>query len=481
MGMGGTGLRSGLAHRVTRLLEMDGRPFPRVSWLQRWLLRPLVVIGVVTLGIATLGLQTHSLGSGTVKDTGWNSSLLGQTWAALSPRIVHPSLVDQHDTSSGQAQVPAFSSPSNDADTTRWIENIHWPKQPHQQTNFFTRTFQISSNEFSRLRNHPLFQELPGDVTLTSTAPLKNFDSETQGLVLIRGFARAGFVIDPPKQLYYNARTGLLMIRAELRDLELVERLLVSAMSPSQIGIEANFIETSPETAAKSGLFGMVGKDSPLPLPGVLSRGVPHVVLRFDPVAGEPGEEVEETVRPRVLSPSLVRTFLKGLENVPGVNILSSPTVLTLSGHQAQIQAKQSKSVVLGTHRPPTGAPLPVTQVVEVGPQLDVIPRFLPEINQVDLRLVASLTEFIGYDKNAAAAQDPDDPRPVFQLRQVSRSAYLKDGESLAFCLGSDAPGVEAVALQHPSVSGTRRGNRVVFVLVTATLVDAAGNRLNPE
>jgi hypothetical protein len=78
------------------------------------------------------------------------------------------------------------------------------------------------------------------------------------------------------------------------------------------------------------------------------------------------------------VDPDELQAFLKSVEVTPGMSILSSPTVTTLSGRQARISVSESRTV-------PDGS------VVEFGPTVDLIPTLGADGN-VEMAVNAKLT-----------------------------------------------------------------------------------------
>lgn len=91
---------------------------------------------------------------------------------------------------------------------------------------------------------------------------------------------------------------------------------------------------------------------------------------------------------------------LRELRSHAGVEELAEPEVVTTSGRQTQMRATQMVNVATNfTLQESNNTPSIVSQTepVETGPILDVIPRVLPDGYTIELPVIASVTDFLGY------------------------------------------------------------------------------------
>ncbi|MEI9864648.1 MAG: hypothetical protein WDN00_08860 [Limisphaerales bacterium] len=151
-------------------------------------------------------------------------------------------------------------------------------------------------------------------------------------------------------------------------------------------------------------------------------------------------------------------------------------------------------------NNPGTSAITPNTQQVETGPVLDVVPYVLSDGYTINLTLIPSLVEFVGYSTpppvqnvtgNLNVVQLPV-ILPDFTVRQVVTTVNIWDNQTVVIgglisssttstkdkvpVLG-DLPGV-GVLFQSSSKS-VQKKNLMIFV--TATIVDPAGNRVHSD
>ncbi len=139
----------------------------------------------------------------------------------------------------------------------------------------------------------------------------------------------------------------------------------------------------------------------------------------------------------------------------------------------------------------------PSTVPIPLGPTLDVIPHVSADGYTIQLNLLPTVTEFLGYDPNPYAAQVgtlnvPDYPLPHFRVRQVTTSAIVWDGQTMMMG-GLISEKVQRVKDKVPVLgdvpligrlfrsegSATQKRNLIIFV--TPTIIDPAGNRMYTE
>jgi Flp pilus assembly secretin CpaC len=197
-----------------------------------------------------------------------------------------------------------------------------------------------------------------------------------------------------------------------------------------------------------------------------------------------------------ILNETNTRTILCSLELRKDVEALGEPEVITTSGRQTEMRATELISVVtklLVQNNATTGSDsvVPQTEPIETGPVLDVVPHVLSDGHTINLTLISSLTEFLGYDQPPANApcehvNDAGDHLPVvlpkFRVHQAEANANLSDGQTMVLSRFEDH---SVVAALPPG--GLVRGaapnakDKELLVFITVNLVDSAGNRIHPE
>lgn len=376
-------------------------------------------------------------------------------------------------------------------------------------------------------------------------------------------FAAAGVNLLPPNQMFFNDRTGVLWVRATQEELDIVQSAMETLnWLPPQVSIEAKFTEISQtDTKAlgfdwflgnflvEGGAVGIQGGSAPT-FAGEPSRANPDGAFPGNPGAGtsipprgsdqtltgglrrslggpSEGAIPEVATITGILTDPQFRMVIRALEQREGVDLLASPRVLTQSGRQAQVQLVDIQTIVTGLGTTGTGTQtaqatttaggaIPQqpgfggfnfsTQALPFGPVLDVVPYVSADGYSVQMTIIPTLTEFIGYDDPGAfipqiqvAAGNTVGvpltaqlPLPRLRARQVTTSVTVWDGQTVVLG-GLIAEDVQRIKDKVPvlgdipllgrlfrneSASTTKR-NLVVFV--TPTLIDPAGNRIHTD
>ncbi|HEU0009679.1 MAG TPA: hypothetical protein VFT34_07685, partial [Verrucomicrobiae bacterium] len=152
---------------------------------------------------------------------------------------------------------------------------------------------------------------------------------------------------------------------------------------------------------------------------------------------------------------------------------------------------------------------LPIPEPFELGPTLDVVPYVSADGYTIQMTIIPTMKEFVGYDLEsgrlfqaqiqsvggAGGATPPliqTTPLPIFRLRQVVTSAIVWDGQTVVLgglisdetmkikdkvpVLG-DLPFIGKLFRSESSM--TKKKNLVIFV--TPTIIDPAGNRMHTD
>jgi len=148
-----------------------------------------------------------------------------------------------------------------------------------------------------------------------------------------------------------------------------------------------------------------------------------------------------------------------------------------------------------------------ITEQQEFGPILDVIPYVSADGYTIQMTIIPTVKEFIGYDAEAAATFIPQaqsvgagvgsalqavQPFPNFRLRQVVTSAIVWDGQTVVLggLITEDVTRVKdkvPVLGDLPFVGrlfrseSSRTLKRNLLIFVTPTIIDPAGNRVHSE
>jgi Flp pilus assembly secretin CpaC/tetratricopeptide (TPR) repeat protein len=383
---------------------------------------------------------------------------------------------------------------------------------------------------------------LPG---VTST----NLTQNSQEIVR-QFFLAAGINVLPPNQLYFNDRKGVLMVRATSAELDIVQQAVeVLNEAPPQITIEAKFVEIGQSdskelgfdwflgnTTMSGGAVGIQGGTAPS-YAGAPSGANPSGVFPGSlgiPTFGPQATDGQLTQGLRGTAPSVFtitgiltdpqfRVVIKALENREGTDLMAAPRITTLSGRQTQISLVEVRTIVtgatggtqvggggggigagVGAGGSAAGGALGFsTTTVPLGPTLDVLPYVSADGYSVQMTIIPTIIEFLGYDLETARQFVPQIilgvgptvgqpiqsqlPLPIFRSRQLVTSCNVWDGQTVVLG-GLLAEDVQKIKDKVPVLgdlplvgrlfrsesSTTRKKNLVIFV--TPTIIDPSGN-----
>ena len=330
-------------------------------------------------------------------------------------------------------------------------------KSPNQLPPLSSRRFKINTNTFfqglakAEGISATSRQSQPGATTLSKTNSMAAIQSRVMAF-----FRTEGVNLDPPKSVFYGDRDGTLWVRATVEDLDIIEAAIQTLnTAPPQININVKWIEVSKKIA------------------DTLPTG-----LGFLPTG------TNTSTVASLLNPPQLRELLGELQNKSGVTEINDTGVTTLSGLQAQVQVTDIPSVhekLPGTKDTSTTIPLPF------GPTLDVIAYVSADGYTIELTLIPTIVEILGYDDpgqfiiqaqsgggthGAGNSSLSVLPLPRFHLRQETISAKVWDGQTIVI---DNTPSRE----KNPAAPGD--SDRRLLILVTPCLIDPAGNRIHTD
>jgi general secretion pathway protein D len=389
------------------------------------------------------------------------------------------------------------------------------------------------------------------------------FVTRTNGVEEVQAAVRNFFItmgvdLNPGtgKTLFWNDRQGILLVRATAQDLDIIESAVqILNVAPPQINIKAKFCEiTQTDTKAlgfdwylgnflmNNGSIGAQGGTAPTfagqPSPANPLGSFPGSPLTGTAIAPSPSDQfLTSGLRNLANAPAVgtltgiltdpqFRVVVRALEQRDGVDLLSAPEVNTLSGRQAQVQIVDIPTIVVNVNlQQATGAGGQVggvgggagvvgagftydTVPVPLGPVLDVIPYVSADGYTIQMTIIPTITEFVGYDDPGEFVPQAQSvsggaggvgipltaslPLPRFRLRQVTTSAIVYDGQTVVLGglmtetvtrLKDKVPVIGDLPLVgrlfRSEQSQTFKKNLIIFV--TPTIVDPAGNRYHSE
>jgi general secretion pathway protein D len=215
------------------------------------------------------------------------------------------------------------------------------------------------------------------------------------------------------------------------------------------------------------------------------------------------------------------RVAIEAIQQRTGSDLLSAPKVTTLSGRQTHIAVQDLATIVTGTTISTTsssttglvggtGVIAPTITYNEgsfgLGPSLDVMPTVSADGFSIQMVLIPTILEFIGYDNPGTFVPTAEGataagvggtitavlPLPRFRVRSVVTTCNVWDGQTVVLggmisetitkikdqvpVLG-DLPLIGRL-FQSESTDSTK-DNLLIFV--TPTIIDPAGNRVHND
>jgi beta-lactamase regulating signal transducer with metallopeptidase domain len=340
------------------------------------------------------------------------------------------------------------SSSSDQAMLSNTLNQITIPSPP-----LITQTFQVNPIGITTAAKD-LTSKFPTLATTTN-----NPSAELRALLNILGVN-----LEPPKSLLYNQEGGALFVRATATDLKKIEEILqIIGTQPPQVHIKTLFVEADDDLTA-------------------LLRDL------VDGTNRSPNTAISLAATPSILSPEQLEALLKTLKENYNAEIMSAPRVTTLSGRQGQVQMVNMRTIATGiTGVISNGVTNLVVQTDArpFGPILDVVPVVAADRISIQLTLMPSITEFVGYDQATAATFVPTPPStnslplPIFRVRQITTSVVVRDGQTVLLSGFSDRMSRNTTG--NKSVEKLLNNGRQMLVFVTPLIIDQAGNPANQD
>ncbi len=307
-------------------------------------------------------------------------------------------------------------------------------------------------------------------------------------------FASLGVDLQPPKTVFFNEPKGQLLVHATQADLDRIEEVVqVLNDQPPQINIKVKWVEFTQNDIHSLGLDWFLGN--------LLLGKTGGAAAAASSVSSSQGTSATANSSGQffgVLTDPQFRVVIKALDQRGGADLLNEGDVTTLSGRQCQIQTTEMKTIVTGINpkaltRPgvtatnDTGSAFLETQLMPFGPAVNVIPTVSRDQANISLRVIPTLTEFLGYGKTKSNVpiyvngkrKTTILPLPKYRLQQMTNDCVILDGQTLM--LGNFPTTEIAKQPNGEFLTNAVTGNntKFLFVFVTPTLIDPAGNRVN--
>jgi type II secretory pathway component GspD/PulD (secretin)/tetratricopeptide (TPR) repeat protein len=369
---------------------------------------------------------------------------------------------------------------------------------------------------------------------------------------VIQFFATVGVDLSPAggKNVFFNDREGSLLVRATSTELDIIEAAINNLnIAPPQVNVKSKFVEISQndnkalgfdwylgnflmgngKIGAQGGTAPSFGDGSGNIFPGNAAAGTGIAPAASDALLTSglrnPLNAPAVGTLTGILTDPQFRVVLHALEQRDGADLLNQGEVTTLSGRQAQIQVVDLKYIVTGsavstggggggaagsvgttTVSPISQQIVPTTTPVPLGPTLDVIPYVSADGFTIQMTLIPTIVEFIGYDDpgpfliqaqavgggGASVPLTSVLPLPHFRVRQITSSVIVWDGQTIVLG-GLISDNITRVKDKVPVLgdlpfvgrffrsesSQTQKKNLVIFV--TPTIIDPSGSRLHND
>jgi type II secretory pathway component GspD/PulD (secretin) len=423
-----------------------------------------------------------------------SSTNASETWLAAAVRR----LVRDAELLRDLGKVSEAEAKMNEA---RTLSSLSKPVTPA----LVTRTFKLGAGFIDRLLelgvpSPDVDSAVPGGAPQQTEIQSRNFAilkafTDGLGLHFTEPFAPEQPESTSGRAIFLNDRKGILFVRATLDELEVLDQALqVVNTQPQQVTIEVKFAEITGDTTKALGFDWFLGNTLQSNTPG--SGSTPSNELPITTVTGLPTPPTNTNAAnvatiTGILTDPQFRVVIRALEQRGGVDVLSAPKVTTLSGRQARIEMTEKRAIVIAELGKNTFS----RTNISVGPSIDVLPVVSPDGRTIQLELNATVTEFLGYDDPSQLPNQPAGqavPLPRFRVRQGSTTASMFDGQTVVL---SGFP-VEEVVITKDKVpllgnipilgrlfrnESKQTVKKNLIVMVTPTLIDAAGNRIHPK
>lgn len=392
-----------------------------------------------------------------------------------------------------------------------------------------------------------------GLLGVTSTNLTADANNQVRQYFIAAGVVNLGVTNGPDAtQVFFNDRNGLLLVRASLQDLDIIQMAIeLLNVIPPQVLVESRFAEINQNDNKALG-FDLAWGNTVLGPTAIQGNLAPSLTGRVSPanptgvfpLSGAPAlstSSITDGLRNNapavatltgILTDPQFRMVIRAIEQRDGTDVLAAPKVITVSGRQAQIQVTDVQLILTGITPGQTagggggavgggvggaagagggiGAQLaPQVQPLPTGPVLDVLPTVAADGYTINMSLIPSITQFVGYDavppEFAGAIQvqsvgsgtvgvplTAQVPLPRTRIRQVVTQCVVWDAQTvmLGGLISEDIQNTKDKVpvlgdlplvgrLFRSETKTNRKKNLMIFV--TPTIIDPAGNRVHTD
>lgn len=412
-------------------------------------------------------------------------------------------------------------------------------------TDMITRSYPVQSGAIKQVLTSPTAAQ-----TKTGTQEYQAIGggaATTVGVGDVKQFfVDAGVPFPTGSTLAYNERTSTIIVRNTPENLETFERILATLnVVPSQVEIEAKFVEISQSDLDELGFHWLVGASTPNDGKVILQGGsgqspVGAPVTSGDELtAGNRGNAAISgsaldallaggaagavpsqigSIR-GILSEIKFSVLINALSQKKSTDVLSAPKITTISGSSAQIKVVQEFIYPTEFSQPQVtasgggsgggNAAVGVTpstpssfKTREVGVLLNVTPTVGADGYTINLTLIPEVSEFQGFIQygspftavsgTAVTTATNDIRQPLFASRNLTTSIVIWDGQTVVLggLLREDTQKIDDKVPFFGDIpwvgrlfrsKTTQRSKRNLLVFVTARLIDPAGNPIHRQ
>ncbi|MCX6923938.1 MAG: hypothetical protein NT154_12130, partial [Verrucomicrobia bacterium] len=364
----------------------------------------------------------------------------------------------------------------------------------------YVRSFKVDPNTLVR---NLAAEKAPGEKDSTRALEKDPTHTDSARIItraLVNFFRRVGVDLDPKpnpnagKSIFFNDRQGMLLVRATLQDLDIIEVALQILNSvPPQINLKCTVVEVPYDDDTKSGWSWDVDKMVPVGL----EAGSAHSSNTVPPftLVG-------------ILKDPQLRMVIKTLKQRNGAEFLGEPELTTSSGRQVECKTTHVRSIFKGINKQALTPPgitstndnessVYGAEPMEFGVTLDLVPTVMEDGYTINLPVVTTVLGFLGYDDNRTnrvavyingKQQSAVPPLPRVRKEQMASTVSVGDGQTLV--LGSvvserseTVPVIGTVPGLGPLFrsDSTNAQKRNLLIFVTPTIIDPAGNRVHVD
>jgi len=291
------------------------------------------------------------------------------------------------------------------------------------------------------------------------------------------------------RSIVFLESSGRLFVKATPSELDTIEIVIQTLnQATPQIHIKARFIEVKRNNNEANGFDWYLGNltNGPVVANGRSASSPAVPVLAANPPGSFPSNAATAQMT-GILSDPNFRVVLHALEQRAGVETLAEPECVTISGRQVKIFATEIWAVVTNsTAQENASNSIPAVPKVEelaVGPAVEIVPHVLSDGYTINLKAIVSVNELRSFENTT----NTQHAVPSFAVQKADTTVNLWDGQTLVLGnLKKDFVKIDGQILYNSKLGqalakAKENEDKELFVFITATIVDPAGNRVHSD